>query len=100
MNLRFPLRFKILVGLMLVVSIAIGSITISMTKLFHTDKTTYIYDLTSVMALNLAHQTESLVQSYLERLRVFTHIVMDKDLSRKSQSRLIQHLFEDFSDLV
>jgi len=52
------------------------------------------------MALNLAHQTESLVQSYLERLRVFTHIVMDKDLSRKSQSRLIQHLFEDFSDLV
>ncbi len=99
-SLRFPLRFKMLIGLLLVVTIVVGVITVSMAKLFHTDKTTYIYDLTSVIALNLAQETESLMQSYLERIQVFTRIIVNKDLSRKNQANLIRQLFIDFSDLV
>ena len=99
-KLRFPLRFKMLIGLLLVVTIVVGVITVSMAKLFHTDKTTYIYDLTSVSALNLAQETESLMQSYLERIQVFTRIIVNKDLSRKNQANLIRQLFIDFSDLV
>ncbi len=99
-KLRFPLRFKMLIGLLLVVTIVVGVITVSMAKLFHTDKTTYIYDLTSVSALNLAQETESLMQSYLERIQVFTRIIVNRDLSRKNQANLIRQLFIDFSDLV
>jgi signal transduction histidine kinase len=51
---RFPLRFKILVALLFLVTAVVSVITFTMANLFHTDKKMYIHDLTSVIALHTA----------------------------------------------
>jgi len=51
---RFPIRFKILVAVLFVITAVVGIITFTMANLFHADKKTYIHDLVSVVALNTA----------------------------------------------
>jgi len=69
---RFPIRFKILITLLLVITVVVSLITYNMARLFHTDKTAYIHDLTSVIALHTAAEARSLLVGYQERLQVFS----------------------------
>ena len=57
----FPIRFKVLVILLLVVTAAVSTITFTMAKLFHTDKSIYVHDLTSEMAMHTATETRALL---------------------------------------
>lgn len=96
----FTIRFKILITLLLVITAAVTIITFTMANLFHTDKTAYIHDLTSVMALNTAAETRSLLDGYRERLQVFTRFMLDEDLSKTQKTKLLKQLFEDFEELM
>ena len=99
LELRFPLRFKILVTLLFVVTIVVSMITFTMANLFHKDKKTYIHDLTSVMAVNTAEKTGFLLQGYAERLRNYVLFVTDEDPTENQVER-INRLFEDFGEFV
>ncbi|MEE8539030.1 MAG: hypothetical protein V3S54_04370, partial [Woeseiaceae bacterium] len=56
---RFPIRLKILVTFLVVITVVVSLIIIMMANLFNTDKTTYIRDLTSVIAVNVAEEADS-----------------------------------------
>ncbi len=99
-KIRFPIRFKILITLLGIISIVVGIITFTMANLFHTDKTEYVRDLTSIMATNLAEESHSLLQSYRERMMVFSRITAQRDLPRKQKNLLVKRLFEDFHEFV
>jgi len=99
-SVRFPLRFKIMLGLLAVVSIVVTLITYTMANLFHTDKTAYIHDLTSVMALRAADETRSLFQGYRERLQTYA-IVLDEDsVADERRIEMVRELMEGFPECV
>ncbi len=97
---RFPLRFKILLTLLFVVTAAVSVITFTMASLFHKDKETYIHDLTSVIALHTADEASALLQGYREKLRVFSRIIGEKGLPQEQKAAMIKKLFEDFDEFV
>ena len=99
-QLRFPIRFKILISLLLVITAVVSIITFTMANLFHTDKSAYIHDLTSEMAMHTAAETRALMVGYRERLQVFTRLMFDRDLLHNQKSKLLKQLFEDFQEFV
>lgn len=95
-----PIRFKLLVTQLLVVTTAVGVITFTMARLFHTDKTAYVHDLTSVMALQTAEESNALLRTYREKLQVFARMMSAEDISAEQKSAMLKKLFEDFREFV
>lgn len=97
-RLKFPLRFKMLLSQLLVVSVVLSLITFTMANLFQVDKTAYIHDLTSTVALHTAEEANALLAGYREKLKLFSKMIgegsiYDRDL-------VLQGLFEEFGDFV
>ncbi len=97
---RFPIRFKILLTLLSVMTVVVSLITFTMANLFHTDKTAYIHDLTSVIALHMAEEARAYLEGYQERLQVFARVIYDPNLEAARKSELLGKLFEDFQEFV
>jgi two-component system, NtrC family, sensor kinase len=71
-----------------------------MANLFHADKSTYIRDLTSVIAIQAAQETRTLLVGYSEKLRVFARLMHDAQLEKAQKTKMITSLLEDFPDFV
>ncbi len=99
-RIKFPIRFKILIALLLIVTTAVGIITFTMAKVFHEDKSAYIHDLTSEMAMHTAAETRALLVGYRERLQVFSRLLFERNFAPEQKSRLLKELFEDFQEFV
>jgi signal transduction histidine kinase len=99
-KIRFPIRFKILIALLLVITAVVSIITFTMANLFHMDKSAYIHDLTSEMAMHTASETRAMLDGYRERIQVFTRLMFEKDLTRDQKTRLLKQLFEDYQEFV
>lgn len=99
-RIRVPLRVKLLIALMFLVTSVVGAITLTMANLFHTDKKAYIHDLTSMIALHTAEETRSLLVGYQERINVFARLMGDRRVAPDERARLLRALFQDFPDVV
>ncbi|WP_136525770.1 sensor histidine kinase [Geomonas ferrireducens] len=97
-RLKFPLRFKILLSQLLVVSVVLSLITFTMATLFQKDKTAYIHDLTSTMALHSAEEAGTLVTGYTEKLKLFSRLMSDREMGGREQA--LKGLFEEFGEFV
>ena len=97
-KLKFPLRFKLLVSQLLVVSVVLSLITFTMANLFHVDKTAYIHDLTSTVVQHTAEEANTLLIGYRERLRLFSRVMARDDLD--GRQRVLKELFEEFGEFV
>jgi two-component system NtrC family sensor kinase len=100
MQFRFPIRLKILLMILLLVTSVVSFITFSMVQLFQRDKTTYIFDLTSVVALHMAEEANSTLENYKGQLAVFAEILFAENMSEKSRTEFVKNLFRRFDDLV
>ena len=99
-GLRIPIRFKILLSLLVVITVVVSVITFTMANLFHSDKRTYIRDLTSLVAVHAAEEVNSIVQGYNERLQVFGRVMYDPFLPQTEKAKLLEGLFEDFPEFI
>jgi two-component system, NtrC family, sensor kinase len=97
-KLKFPLRFKILLSQLLVVSVVLSLITFTMANLFHVDKTAYIHDLTSTVVLHTAEEANTLMVGYRERLRLFSRILAEEGGDKNSP--VLKGLFEEFGEFL
>lgn len=97
---RFPIRFKILLSLLVVITVVVSAITYTMANLFHDDKKTYIRDLASIAAVHAAAEVNSVLLGYSEHLRVFARVMRDAELPPREKSRLLEGLFEDFPEFI
>lgn len=97
---RFPIRLKILMTFLCVITVVVSLIIITMANLFNNDKTTYIRDLASVIALHVAEEANSLLRGYHEKLRVFSEIVYNKKLTSDRKRDIVAGLFRNFDDFV
>jgi two-component system, NtrC family, sensor kinase len=96
-KLKFPLRFKILVSQILVVSVVLSLITFTMANRFHLDKTAYIHDLTSTVVLHTAAEANALMVGYQERLKLFSRVMGDQGLEGP---KVVRGLFEEFGEFI
>lgn len=99
-SMRMPIRFKILISLLIVITGVVSIITFTMANLFHTDKTAYIHDLTSVIALHTTQEADSLLLGYQERLQVYGRVLTAGKLDREQKSALLRELVTDSGDFV
>ena len=97
-KLKFPLRFKLLLSQLLVVSVVLSLITFTMANLFHDDKTAYIHDLTSTVVLHTAEEANTLLVGYRERLRLFSRIMSEDPIEGRQQ--VLKGLFEELGEFV
>ncbi len=95
-----PIRFKIMMSLLLVVTAVVSVITFTMANLFHRDKQAYINDLASVVALNAAEEGRALLVGYRERLQAYARIIRRTDIPRAQKSELLNGFFQDFPALI
>ena len=98
--MRLPIRFKILISMLLVITVVVSIITFTMANLFHEDKSAYIHDLTAEMAMHTAAETQSLLVGYYERLQVFALLMCKRDLPQAQKSKLFNQLFARFPEFV
>ncbi len=89
-----------MITLLVVITLVVGAITYTMARLFHSDKTTYIYDLTSVVAQHVADEADALHVGYQERLKLFSRIMLDPALPQRDKNNLLRDLFEDIGEFV
>jgi signal transduction histidine kinase len=99
-KLRFPIRFKILISLLFVITGVVSTITYTMANLFHADKSAYIRDLTSVIAMHAAQEARALLVGYSEKLGVFARLMNDTQLEKDQKTEMITRLLEDFPDFM
>jgi len=100
LRFHFPIRFKFLLIQLVVVTAAVGVITFTMARLFHADKTTYISDLTSVIALQTAEETNATLRAYQDKLQIFARIMAERTIPPERKAALLKNLFEDFREFV
>ena len=89
-----------MITILLVITSVVSIITFTMANLFHTDKTAYIHDLTSEMAMHTAAEARSLLAGYVAQLEIYTRVMFERDLFQDQKSKLLSQLFEDFREFV
>lgn len=96
----FPIRVKVLLTVLLLIMVVMGLNTSTMASLFRKDKTTYIRDLTAVMAIHVAEEAEVLLRSYAANMRTFGDVIYDPMLDPATKQAVIQNLFRNYHDIV
>ena len=99
-QLFIPLRFKILLSLLLGITVVVGAITFTMANLFHTDKTAYINDLISTNTIHTTQETHSLIQVYHERIKTISRVAYDAEMTPDEKSNMLDDLFQNFPEMV
>ena len=95
-----PIRVKVLLTVLLLIMLVMSLNTSTMATLFRDDKTTYIRDLTAVMAIHVAEEADALLRSYVADMRAFGDVVYDPDLDPDTKQEVIQNLFRNYADIV
>jgi signal transduction histidine kinase len=94
------IRIRILVTMLVFLTLAISAIVYTMAQMFHTDKTTYMRDLTAEMAVHAAAEAGAVLNGYHKRFKVFSHTLFDMELYQQQKTDIIKHLFAEFQEFV
>jgi signal transduction histidine kinase len=97
---HIPIRFKILIAVLFLITVVVSIITFTMANMFHSDKTSYIYDTTSTIALHKSQEVSSLLTGYRERTQIFVNLMYEQDLYQEQKSKLLTQLFEEFQEFI
>ncbi len=95
-----PLRWRILVALLFVVTSVVGVITVTMAGMFHRDKKAYVSDMVSVIAVHAAEEAQAVLAGYRDRLLAFAEVVDDPRLAPARKSELMRNLFSGMDGFV
>ena len=95
-----PIRYKILLAVLLVVTAVVSTITFTMAQLFHADKKIYVRDLSSVQAVHAAQETQAVLDSYRDRLDVCARLLGDPGLTAEQRTSLVQDVLQGLGGFV
>mgnify|MGYP001097229291 CR=1 FL=1 len=99
-RLRIPLRVKFLGALLLLVTAVVSVITFTMANMFHQDKSAYVSDLVSVVAMSTADECRSVVEGYREKLLSYSRILRDPGIANERKKILVGGYFGDSPELL
>ena len=95
----FPIRVKVLLTVVILLMIVMGLNTTTMANLFRQDKTTYIRDLTVVMAQHLAEESDAILRGYAANIRVFADVIYDTEVDPATKQQVVRGLFRNYDDI-
>src|ERR1700741_3058889 len=93
-----PLRFKILIAVLFVVTAIVSVITFTMAKLFHEDKGAYVMASVNDAAERAAAETGAVLAGYEARLRSTGRILRDKAIKADAQQSFLNDYFTEFPE--
>ncbi len=96
----FPIRVKVLLTVLLLIMAVMSLNTSTMANLFRKDKTTYIRDLTAVMAIHVAEEADGLLRNYVANMRAFGDLIYDPNIDPETKQAVMQNLFRNYNDIV
>ena len=99
-SVEFPIRLKLLLTILFLVATVIGVITVTMVNLFQRDKTIYVFDATTTVALHMAEQADTLLSGYHQQMKMLTDTVLSGEGDPAQKEARVQGLFGDFPDVV
>ena len=95
-----PMRWKILVALLFVVTAVVGIITFTMAGMFHQDKKAYVSDMVSVIAVHAAEEANAVLSGYRDRLLAFGEVIDDPALPPARKPEVMRELFASMKGFV
>ncbi|HYM82456.1 MAG TPA: ATP-binding protein [Candidatus Limnocylindria bacterium] len=99
-RLHISFRFKILITFLLLVTVAVSVITFTMAKMFHADKTAYVSDLVSVVAVHAAEQADAALEASRERLLVLGRLIDDPNVPAERRTVMMEEMFAGMRGFV
>ncbi|MEC4678566.1 MAG: ATP-binding protein [Nitrospirota bacterium] len=99
-RVKFSIRLKLLLMMLVVVTAVVSTITFNIVTLFQKDKTTYLFDLTSVTALHLAEEANTTLLNYDERLGVFAQSLLSEEISESGKEAYVKKLLASFEGFI
>ncbi len=99
-QVKFSIRLKLLVMMLVVVTAVVSIITFQIVTLFQKDKTIYLFDLTSVTALHLSEEANSILLNYDERLEIFSQSLLSPDIPESGREAYIKKLISHFEGFI
>jgi len=99
-SVEFPIRRKLLLTILFLVTTVIGVMTVTMVNLFQRDKTTYVFDATTTGAIHMAEQADTLLASYHQQIKMLTDALLAEAGDPARNEARVQDLFLDFPDVV
>jgi signal transduction histidine kinase len=84
--------------MLLVVTSAVSIITTTIVNLFQEDKTAYIFDSTTAVALHMAEEANATLSNYMTQMNVLARALLSDEIVQKEV--FIKSLFDDFDDVM
>jgi len=97
---NFPIRVKVLLTVLVLIMVVMSLNTSTMANLFREDKTAYIRDLTSVMAIHIAEEAETLLRHYAANMRTFGDVIYNGKMDPATKQEVLGNLFRNYEDIV
>ncbi len=95
-----PIRYKILLAVLLIVTAVVSAITFTMAQMFHADKRIYVRDMSAIEATHAAQETGAVIAGYRDRLDVCARLLEEPKLSPEQRTALVQDVLEGFHGFV
>ena len=80
---RFPIRLKILLAVMALLTTSVAAITASMARAFAQDKIAYVNDVAAIIAGSAAAESAAVLRSYLQTMEEVGAILADSGTSQQ-----------------
>jgi signal transduction histidine kinase len=98
-TLRFPIRLKIMISLLVGITAVVSAITFTMAHFFHEDKRAYLSEWVSIATRSTAAECRSLLRGYTEQLELAALLMLDQEGDEYS-TMMLESVFENLPELV
>ena len=99
-RIRFPGRIKLLLSLLLAITVVTGLLAYILSGLFQGGKTTYVRDLTALVAAHAADNVNATLQGYHQHLESVGRLLQDRTLPPQEKTKRIETLFDNMPDFL
>jgi len=99
-DVKTPIRRKILLALLVAVTVVVSLITFTMASFFHDDKRQYINDWVSVAAVSTAEECSALLLNHRQRLGLYAEIMLSDAVDAERRTSLLRRMFDELPELI
>src|ERR1700680_3070376 len=99
-RIRFPVRIKLLLRVVALLTISVAAITGFMARKFGDDKIAYVNDVAAIVADSTAAEVAALLRGYLHDMHLLAAIESEPATEPAGKAGLTARIFERFPEFV
>jgi signal transduction histidine kinase len=98
--MKFSIRLKLLLTMLLVTGTVVSGITVTIVSLFQKDKTAYIFDSAATAALHTAQEADLILLDYSQQVKALSHVWLAAHIGPAEKGEMLEALFADFGEVI